>query len=413
MMASATGEELDVTADLRVTVARQLERILAHSTFRNSRRCQAFLRYVVEEKLDGNAVQLKERTIGIAVFQQPLDYDTNANAVVRVTAGEVRRRLAQYYFETDADDEILIELPLGSYVPDFRPVEAMAASHEVALVESVVSALSESDERERPTLQVAVTVADAPRRPLWNWKVPALLLICGLVVGALIAASAHNRLTVSESDRIWKEAFQGQNVLLCAGSLDSYPGVPTGGQEGNVVPRHPGFSFTTARTAAVVGSAIGHSGGGASLLPVQDTKVEDLQRAPAVLIGAFNNEWTMRLQAPLRYQFVQSPGVPNAIVDTKVPNGKRFGVENHSTRDYGIFAHFKSPATGQPTVIVAGLGMHGTAAVRIFLSSPELLSDFAKTAPAGWEKGNYEIVLASDLVNNLADPPKVAATYFW
>lgn len=412
-MASTTGEELDVTTDVRAMAVRQMERILAHSTFRNSRRCQAFLRYVIEEKLDGNSLQLKERTIGIAVFQQPLDYDTNANAVVRVTAGEVRRRLAQYYFETDADDEMLIELPLGSYVPDFRPAEVKAAEHEIALVEPAVPALSGGDERDHPTLQVAVTMAEVPRWPVWNWRVPALLLVCGLVIGALITASAHNRLTLSESDRIWKEAFQGQNVLLCAGSLDSYPEGATGGQEGNAKPQHPGFSFTTARTAAVIGAAIGHAGGGASLLPVQDTKVEDLQRAPAVLIGAFNNEWTMRLQAPLRYQFVQSQGVPNAIVDTKVPNGRRFTTENHFTRDYGILAHFKSPATGQSTVIVAGLGMHGTAAVRIFLSSPELLSDFSKTAPAGWEKGNYEIVLGSDLVNNLADPPKVVATYFW
>jgi len=126
MMASDIGEELEATEETRAVVERQLRRILAHSSFRNSRRCQAFLRYVVDEKLNGNADHLKERMIGVAVFQQPLDYDTNANSVVRVTAGDVRRRLAQYYIEANAGDELLIELPLGSYVPEFRPIEAAA-----------------------------------------------------------------------------------------------------------------------------------------------------------------------------------------------------------------------------------------------------------------------------------------------
>jgi hypothetical protein len=153
-------------------------------------------------------------------------------------------------------------------------------------------------------------------------------------------------------------------------------------------------------------------------MPEQDTKFEDLQRSPAVLIGAFNNEWTLRLQSPLRYQFFRSPdGSLSGIADTKNPDSKRFMIDrslpNQNTRDYGIVAHFQSPTTGQSTVIAAGLAMHGTAAARIFLSSPELLKEFSKSAPSGWERRNYEIVLASDLVNNLADPPKVVDAYFW
>jgi hypothetical protein len=53
-------------------------------------------------------------------FQQPLDYDTNANSVVRMTAGEVRRRLTQYHVKAAPDDEPIIELPQGSCVPGFH-----------------------------------------------------------------------------------------------------------------------------------------------------------------------------------------------------------------------------------------------------------------------------------------------------
>lgn len=411
MMASEIGDELEVTAETRAVVEQQLQRILAHNSFRNSRRCQAFLRYVVDEKLDGNGDHLKERMIGVAVFQQPLDYDTNANSVVRVTAGEVRRRLAQYYMEAGTEDALLVELPLGSYVPEFRLME-VHPPHAIALTAPMESVLAQAEELRPTTVQVALAVTHTSPWTGWSMQGVVVLVVCVLLAGVTGAvAYAHNKGTVNESDRIWKAAAQGKPMLVCAGSMDYMVG-PNGVQP---VPhlQHIGFSFTTARTAVIIGSAIGHAGADASLLPSQDAKVEDLQHTPVALIGAFNNAWTMKLQAPLRYQFREGAGTPNAIVDTKNPQAKPYGLGDSATRDYGVFAHFKSPDTGESTVIAAGLGQHGTAAVRIFLSSPELLNDFSHTAPAGWEKGNYEIVLASDLVNNLADPPKVVTAYFW
>ena len=411
MMASEIGDELEITAETRAVVEHQLQRILAHNSFRNSRRCQSFLRYVVDEKLSGHADHLKERMIGVAVFQQPLDYDTNANSAVRVTAGEVRRRLAQYYMEADAEDAVLVELPLGSYVPEFRLMEA-AAPHAVALSVPMESVLAQSEELRPTTVQVALAVTHSS--PWSGWSMPTVAVLAVCVVLAVVAAGfayVHSKHAISESDRIWQAASEGKPMLVCAGSMDYVVG-PNGVQPATHL-QHIGFSFTTARTAVIIGSAIGHAGVDASLLPSQDAKVEDLQHAPVALIGAFNNAWTMKLQSALRYQFRENGGLHNAIVDTKNPQAKPFSIGDLPTRDYGVFAHFKSPDTGESTVVAAGLGQHGTAAVRIFLSSPQLLSEFSHTAPTGWEKGNYEIVLASDLVNNLADPPKVVAAYFW
>jgi hypothetical protein len=410
-------------AEEQERIRRQLDRVLAHSSFSKSRRYQAFLRYVVEEKLRGNGLHLKERTIGITVFQQPLDYDTNANSVVRVTAGEIRRRLAQYYLETSQSDDILIELPLGSYVPEFRPHDA-AVLPSTALTAEISTAQTQFLTQEVSAGERVITItetgtAEVPRSKKAGRWTTAACVTCFLLGAAIVAAIVMFRSPTTASDRLWKGAFNDQNVLLCAGSVDKATQPPGEPLPPELMPHaYTGFSFTIARTVAVVGSAIGHAGGSASLLPMQDVKFEDLQHSPAVLIGAFNNEWTMRLQAPLRYQFLRAPdGAFSAIIDTKNGNDKRFLLDttanSKATRDYGILAHFQSPATGQSTVIVAGLGMHGTAAVRIFLSSPVILKEFAKTAPSGWEKGNYEIVLASDMVNKLADSPKVAAAYFW
>ena len=87
--------------------------------FRNSRRYPAFLAHIVRHTLDGDLDSLKERILGIEVFKRPHDYDTGSDPVVRITAGEVRKRIALYYHDEGTEQELRIELPPGSYVPVF------------------------------------------------------------------------------------------------------------------------------------------------------------------------------------------------------------------------------------------------------------------------------------------------------
>jgi hypothetical protein len=111
-------------------VRAQLERILLSAPFRNSKRYPAFLRYVVEQELSGASSELKERTIAIDVFGKDPYYDPAADPVVRISAGEVRKRLAQYYQEVADPAQLRIELPVGSYRPEFvappRPVASVS-----------------------------------------------------------------------------------------------------------------------------------------------------------------------------------------------------------------------------------------------------------------------------------------------
>jgi len=78
-------------------VIAELHSVLASAHFCNSKRYPAMLRYIVEKTLAGEADSLKERTIGVEVFDRSPSYDTNADTVVRYTAGEVRKRLALEY----------------------------------------------------------------------------------------------------------------------------------------------------------------------------------------------------------------------------------------------------------------------------------------------------------------------------
>src|SRR5271156_2576987 len=98
----------------------QMERLLANSHFSHSRRFPSFLRYVVDQTLSGQDDALKERTLGVEIFGRRADYDTASDPIVRVTAAEIRKRIAQYYQDPGHESELRVSLPPGSYIPQFH-----------------------------------------------------------------------------------------------------------------------------------------------------------------------------------------------------------------------------------------------------------------------------------------------------
>ena len=100
-------------------VEQQLEHLLASPLFNSSKRYGQFLRFVVARALEGQGSQLKERVLGVEIFERPADYDTNTDPIVRVTAAEIRKRIDQYYQNPKHSQEIRLFLPSGSYVPQF------------------------------------------------------------------------------------------------------------------------------------------------------------------------------------------------------------------------------------------------------------------------------------------------------
>ena len=97
-----------------------LKDVFASRAFAGSKRAQDFLQLIVDHALAGRLDSLRERMIGAEMFGRRIDYDTANDAVVRVKATEVRRKLAQYYQESTKPPLVRIELPSGSYVPKFH-----------------------------------------------------------------------------------------------------------------------------------------------------------------------------------------------------------------------------------------------------------------------------------------------------
>src|SRR5258708_5975811 len=99
----------------------QLQAILASPAFLGSKRCHQFLEYVCDKSLSGEVGALKERTLAIEIFGRPPGSDLAEDTIVRVSAREVRKRLAQYYVTPEGSEaEIRIDLPPGAYAPEFR-----------------------------------------------------------------------------------------------------------------------------------------------------------------------------------------------------------------------------------------------------------------------------------------------------
>jgi hypothetical protein len=101
-------------------VRQHLEEVLASAAFRGSHRSAQFLRHIVEQSIVGSFESLKERSIGIELFGRAPSYDTGEDAIVRVTASDVRKRLLQHYGTHGTISEVRLVLPLGSYVPELR-----------------------------------------------------------------------------------------------------------------------------------------------------------------------------------------------------------------------------------------------------------------------------------------------------
>jgi len=104
-------------------VRQQLRRILDSDVFRRSAQMERFLTLIVERSLLGHPEQLKEYALGRDVFHRGEDYDPRADAIVRVEAQRLRRKLREYYESQGTGDLVMIDIPAGAYVPAFRYVQ--------------------------------------------------------------------------------------------------------------------------------------------------------------------------------------------------------------------------------------------------------------------------------------------------
>jgi hypothetical protein len=385
-------------------VQEQLERILANPLFRNSRRYPNLLRYVVEQTLQGQTALLKERTLGIEVFGREPDYDTNLDPVVRTTAGEIRKRIAQYYHEPGRENEIRIDLPLGSYIPEIRMAGADSRPIPAAAPQTLLRA-------EAPAVESQSAPVRGRAIPMRRWLAAALLVVS---VCALVWFKPWKTKTTLE--KFWTPVVEVPNpVLLCVGPdpnvrlADPASGVPS--------PSAIAVALRDVTTVARVAGVLQVLGKPYRIRAESATSFADLRDGPVVLIGAFNNDWTIRLTGAQRFTFEQDEE-SRWLADRQNPARKNWAVNLTTplpklTEDYALISRVLDPTTDRMLVVAAGLRGYGTTAAGEFLTSPEYLASIAKGAPKNWEHKNLQVVLATKVINGNSGPPRVVATNFW
>jgi hypothetical protein len=397
-------------------VQAQLQRILESPFFRTSKRCRLFLERVVEHSLSETPEPLKERTLGVHVFGREPAYDTAVDPIVRVTAGEIRRRLGQYYGEEAHYSELRIDLPPGSYAPMYsRPHGAPA----------LPQAPAPPDVRRE---------ARARRR---RWEIAALATLLTVAIGAVLATKRQPDTPTSTFERFWAPLLKAPGpVLLCPGGLDMYELPADVKQAANLAAAaatDPPALWISPRQVQRVGAryvAIADAIALARIAAVFQqrghpyqirennlTSFADLRASPAVLIGMFSNGWTLQLGSELRFvPTIEGDGHHVGIIDREHPEQSwrlpRPWPSLNVSHDFALVSRVVDPATGTLVVTAAGITPFGTAAAGEFLTSPDAL-ERALGHVSDWSNRSLQIVLETQVIGGAAGAPHVVATHIW
>jgi len=408
---------IPLAPDRQRLVREHLREILASEAFRGSKRSSDFLRFVVEKALAGEQDEIKERTIGIKVYGRPEDYDPAEDPVVRLRANEVRKRLAQYYMQSDQlTGPVRIELPAGHYVPrfHFRDGDAPPA--------------------EAPT-------GVRPRR-VW--------LLAPVAAGVLALVAAAYWLYAIGDDRgvlrrFWSPALRSpEAVLICLAHPVVYTLSPEvhrdflekmaqTGQEpsGPYVVRldRPTISVRDiiplpdqyvgvgdAYSAALLTRLFTEMSKSSKLRIGSDTSFAELRSYPAVLLGANSNRWTMTVTRELPFVFRRGFGAfyiqetagrrRTWKLDSLEPSGK-------TPEDYALVTRLLDSPSGRMIVAAGGITQYGTHAAGEFLTNPQYLSQILAGAPENWHARNMQCVLHTRIVGGAPGPPRLVAIRFW
>ena len=407
-----------------VEIRTLLERVLGSHQFRGSRRCQILLRHITERTLVGDTGSLKERTLGIEVFGREPDYDTSQDPIVRSGAAEIRKKLAQYYQEPGHGSEVRIELLSGSYIAEFHfngsGGPGVAAVAEVAEIADVAP----------------------PRRPRWRYAAiiggaaAVALLILALTVGL-------PRWRRTDLDQLWGPVLKSPGtVLVCVGQPIAYNLKSRKAQDAiqdALTPQRPNSSpvngVIRAEDLVILWDRYVALGDAECVMRLtslleryrkpyrvrgeRSTSFADLRDTPAVLIGAFDNPWTLRTAGQLRFTFSKDTAQEiDMVLDRQHPENREWTLTGAWPNwdipyDYAIVSRVLDTTTDRPVIIAAGITQYGTMAAGEFLSNPQYFSDAVGKFPRDWQKKNLQIVLGVPVVNRVPGRPRVLATHVW
>ena len=393
----AVHSQVELSQAQKERVQAHLRDLLATPAFSGSRRCQEFLRYVIEETLASRGHAIKETNIAVDVFERTSNFDAQSASVVRVTGGDVRKRLAQAY-ASGVRGGLRIELPVRSYQPLIQFLPEVLPSPLLA----------------EPSFAPVVT----PRRPSSTaW------LVVGIVVLAGSAMAARTIWSKSPLDRLWQPFTTRSHTVLV--SLATPP-MLTVIDANKWLPLRPGESIPTS-SLQEVDAAVGTGGAlGGALFAEQlarrgqdfvlkfsnDISFADLKDGPTILVG--NSRWARELTQRLRFRLTTA-GQNVTIIDSQQPDRSwTISAANHDSHaeGYALVTRLLVSESGQPAMVVVGMEPRSTQAAVEFVARSKDFEVFAAAAP-GWEHKNFQVLLHHTIHGNSSGSLNMIAMELW
>jgi hypothetical protein len=396
----------------REEVLAHLNSMLEGPEFRASKRCQEFLRYVVEHALAHPSVPLKERTIGTEALGRPADYDTNADGVVRIRASEVRRRLLLHYANGGSKSTIHINLPPGNYIPVFS-----RAHPATVLATSETSLLPTQDHPEIDAISLFARVASSDNF-IARHKIAGAAVVLLLIAGGVAAWLRRDSGMTSILRQFWQPVLSSSSPILVATDYAPVYLPPPNSETGA-----PTNTFTLLKDQYVGGGDLIAAVKISSLFTAAKhpyflrmgtaVNFDDLRNTPTVLIGYSSTQWS---EVTKNFRYYIDDGDLGMIRD----NGKTTdwyphnrSNDYHVTLDYAIVSRAFDPQTHAALILISGCTQYGTEGAARLVTDADLLTGALRGAPADWPRKNLQLILRIDLVANSPATAKVIASYYW
>jgi hypothetical protein len=212
-------------------------------------------------------------------------------------------------------------------------------------------------------------------------------------------------------DEFWGPVLRDQRaVLICSGGVvfrgNNYSGVVTADRNN----QYPFVSMQTAAAITQLSGLLERSGATVQLLSSPSTPLNELREHSVILVGGYNNQWTMRLLQSQRLQF--SPEPIESITDQMQPQvhwSRDRSLPYSSTDDYALVARYRDSTTDSWVVVLAGLGRNGTEAAALFATSPHYMQLLKDRLGKDFSNRNIEAVLRVNVIDGKTGAPSILA----
>lgn len=351
-----------------------VERIAASHSFQSSPRLRKFLLYVAGCAMRNAPGEATEQQIGIHVFQRPSGYNSNEDNIVRTSARLLRQRLAEYFSEEGRQEETVLEIPKGHYVPVFRP--------RIWPGPSLVQATSAAPEPHAPG-----------RTRLGKWLTAALTLLCLVSMAGAIRWQSY-RARQDEIDRLWAPFLAGPSLIIYSNAVfvgDSASGMryaPVGTSQGDALSGNYVDTYTGIGELASVYDLTRLFDSRRSQFTLKRSLLvawDEARTQNLIFIGSVAENPSLRvLPEVMNFSLTAGDGWAGIVNHRPRPGEQALYArpEHPLTRDYAILALLPGLQPGRKALIFSGLTTMGTQAAVEFACRPEGIQQILRVARA-------------------------------